>query len=143
MTEDERELQGGCLCGAVRFRARGPFGPVMYCHSKQCRVSHSHFVAYTGVPRPNVTFETDEGLRWYRSSSEAQRGFCAVCGSRLFWSGDRRDYLSIAAGCLDEPTGLRASGHIFVRDKGDFYEITDDLPHHETGRDSPLLGARG
>lgn len=140
MSDDERELSGGCLCGAVRFRARGPFRPVVHCHCKQCRVSHSNFVAYTAVPRANLSFETEHGLCWYRSSAEAQRGFCGVCGSRLFWNGDTRDYLSIAAGCLDEPTGLRAAAHIFVRDKGDCYEIEGDLPQHETGRDSPLRG---
>jgi hypothetical protein len=141
MNQDGRELRGGCLCGAVRFRAKGPFRPVAYCHCKQCRVSHSHFVAYTAVPRASLSFETDEGLRWYRSSDEAQRGFCGTCGSRLFWNGEGRDYMSIAAGCLDEPTGLDATEHIFVRDKGDFYEITDGLPQHETGRGSPLRTA--
>lgn len=138
MSDDDRELRGACLCGSVRFRARGPFGPVAYCHCKQCRITHSHYVAYTAVPRANLTFETDEGLRWYRSSPEARRGFCGTCGARLFWNGDSRDYISIAAGCLDEPTGLQAAAHIFVRDKGDCYEITDGLPQHETGRDSPL-----
>lgn len=139
MSEGDRELGGGCLCGEVRFRARGPFRPVAHCHCKQCRVSHSHYVAYTAVSRENLTFETDRGLRWYRSSDEAQRGFCGTCGSRLFWNGDTRPYISIAAGCLDEPTGLTADAHIFVRDKGDCYAIQDGLPQHETGRESPLI----
>lgn len=135
---EDRELAGGCLCGSVRFRARAPFRAVVFCHCKQCRITHSHAAAFTAVPRENLILEQDEGLRWYRSSDEAQRGFCGNCGSRLFWDGEGRPCMAIAAGCLDEPTGLQVSGHIFVRDRGDYYKIGDGLPQHETGHDSPL-----
>ena len=43
------------------------------------------------------------------------------------WEGAGRDYVSIAAGALDLPTGLVAARHIFVESKGDYYEISDGL----------------
>ena len=50
-----------------------------------------------------------------------------MCGSSLFWEPIGEGRVSIAAGCLDKPTGLRTVRHVFVADKGDFYDITDGL----------------
>jgi hypothetical protein len=67
-----------------------------------------------------------------------RRGFCATCGSNLFWdAGTER--VSIFAGTLDAPTGLRLAGHIFCADKGDYYELADGLPQ-AAGAD-PALSA--
>jgi hypothetical protein len=73
-------------------------------------------------------------LGWYDSSAEARRGFCTRCGSTLFWQGAGRDYLSIAAGTLDDSSGLRIACHIFTADKGDYYEIGDAAPQLRDGR---------
>ena len=72
-------------------------------------------------------------LAWYRSSDAAERGFCRVCGSSLFWRADRRDHVSIAAGSLDDSSGLRLAEHIFVADKAGYYELADGLPQRERG----------
>jgi hypothetical protein len=81
-----------------------------------------------------MLLQSDE-LRWIpspESESEAQRGFCGACGSSLFWDAPARDTVSIAAGTLDEPTGLRLLGHVYVSQVGDYYELPDDgLPRHE------------
>ena len=69
-------------------------------------------------------------VRWYAASDEAERGFCATCGSALFWRRRDADSVSVMAGCLDAPTGLRGSVHIFTADKGDYYELDDGLPTH-------------
>ena len=63
------------------------------------------------------------GLKWYRSSNKARRGFCSECGSVLFWKGDGSDYTSITAGSVDGATGLKLEGHIFCDNAGDYYEI--------------------
>jgi hypothetical protein len=79
------------------------------------------------VPRGALQI-SGEDLRWYRSSPEAERGFCGTCGSFLFWSMDAEDTISFALGALESPTGLRLEKHIFTSQQGDYYEITDDLP---------------
>lgn len=119
---------GRCLCGAVEFEVRGALRPVTYCHCTMCRRATGHFVAATECQRSDLHFISEQGLRWYQSSPTARRGFCGNCGSQLFWEADGRTGVSIMAGAFDLPTGLRATDHIFVGDKGDYYEITDGLP---------------
>jgi hypothetical protein len=119
---------GRCLCGTVSFRARGPFRGIVYCHCTQCRRQTGHYFASTQVPDDQIEIEGSEMLRWYHASPEARRGFCSRCGSVLFWKRDGSDRISILAGSFDRPSGLRAAAHIYVADKGDYYEIDDGLP---------------
>lgn len=76
----------------------------------------------------------ERGLRWAvspASDNHARRGFCSECGSSLFWDAPSRDTVSIAAGTLDSPTGLRLIGHVYVAQIGDYYPPPDDgLPRH-------------
>ena len=124
-------LTGGCLCEAVRYEIRGPVRPVVNCHCTQCRKTSGHFVAATETPREALTLLAAGGLRWYRSSEEARRGFCARCGTFVFWKAHDEDTISFSLGVLEDPTGLRLERHIFVADKGDYYDIADGLPQWE------------
>lgn len=133
--------RGKCLCEKVGFTATGPMRDVVYCHCTQCRRQTGHFVASTNVPNDQLVVSGVEHLRWFNSSEEAKRGFCAKCGSVLFWKIDSRDYTSILAGAFESPSGLKASMHIFVADKGDYYEINDGLPQYE--RSSPSVKVAG
>lgn len=125
---------GSCLCGAVTYRVTGPMRPVIACHCAQCRKTSGHHVAATSAARENI--EISGEITWFQSSDRARRGFCPVCGSNLFWDGAGAN-LSIFAGTLEGPTGLELAGHIYCRDKGDYYEIADGLPQAE-GRDPDL-----
>lgn len=133
MAEIEKPVRatGGCLCGAVRYAVRGPLRDVIACHCNQCRRMSGHYVAATATPRGDLDITGEADLTWYRASSEANRAFCATCGSTLFWQSDKANFTSIFAGSLDQGSGLQLAAHIFVGDKGDYYEITDDLPHFE------------
>ena len=126
--------RGSCLCGAVTYTVSGPLRPVIACHCRQCRKTSGHHVAATSAPRESVAIRGE--VTWYRSSPGARRGFCPTCGSNLFWDGPGT-HLSIFAGTLDAPTGLRIKGHIFCADRGDYYEIADGLPKVE-GADPSL-----
>jgi hypothetical protein len=116
---------GSCLCGRVRWRVNGPLKPVTACHCSQCRKSSGHFAAFTGAPDEIVVLEGEDGLTWYRASDAASRGFCATCGSTMFWKPDAEARIAIAAGSIDGESGLAVAKHIFCADKGDYYEITD------------------
>jgi hypothetical protein len=79
----------------------------------------------TAAPRRALRLVSERGLRWMKSpqsAAHASRGFCAECGSSLFWDAPDRDTISIAAGSLDPPTGLTTVGQIHVEDAGDYYE---------------------
>ena len=121
-------VRGSCLCGGVRFSVNGPLRDAVACHCAQCRKTSGHFVAATSARREDVTMLSDATLAWYRSSRAARRGFCNVCGASIFWDRIDGPRLSIHAGVLDAPTGLRLIGHIFCADKGDYYDIDDGLP---------------
>lgn len=119
---------GSCLCGAVRYEIRGTLRDVVACHCMQCRKASGHHVAATKAKHEDFKLTADETLKWFRSSDFAQRGFCGECGSNLFWQRDDAPAISIMAGTLDGPTGLKTACHIYCDDAGDYYEITDDLP---------------
>jgi hypothetical protein len=119
---------GSCLCGAVAFEVAAPLDGVSFCHCTQCRKTTGHHLASTQAMKKDMTFTEDRGLKWYRSSDAAERGFCGECGSTLFWQADGRDDISIALGIIDGATGLGGGHHIFVADKGDYYELADGLP---------------
>ncbi len=119
---------GSCLCGKVAFTIDGDLSPPNACHCGQCRKQSGHLWASSVTHRDNLTFSACETLGWYRASDIAKRGFCSACGSFLFWQHNDEDTIAVSVGSLDEPTGLRLAQHIFVADKGDYYDIQDDLP---------------
>ena len=123
---------GGCLCGAISFEVAGTLPPPNACHCSQCRRQSGHVWASTDVPRAAVTIRGAENLTWFHSSKRARRGFCSVCGSSIFWEPVGGDTIAIAMGAFDSPTGTRLAKHIFVADKGDYYEIADGLPQART-----------
>jgi hypothetical protein len=80
------------------------------------------------VAESDLRLQGGENLTWYQSSATARRGFCRICGSALFWKLEGLDTISVMAGVFDSPSGLQGESHIFVADKGDYYEIDDGLP---------------
>ena len=124
-------IHGKCLCGAVRFSGRALRSKVVLCHCGQCRRWSGHI--WASVPVEGLAIEDETALRWFRSSDCAVRGFCGECGSSLFWRMDGRVSVAVAAGCLASTTGLHAAEHIYVADKGDYYDIADGLPQEAQG----------
>lgn len=128
MSQDRiQTFAGGCLCGAVRYAATAPLRLVVVCHCGQCRKWHGGPASYTAVD--DARFQVTSGgdaLAWFDSSAKARRGFCRRCGSSLFWKAHGRDYIAIAAGTLDGPTGLKTAKHLHVEDKADFYDLPAD-----------------
>ena len=127
MNSHKKKISGQCLCGAVRYEIRGSLSDPHACHCNQCRRQSGHHTVTTHVKRTNFSLTEERGLTWYRSSPIAERGFCAECGSSLFWDDGGED-VYISVGSLNQPTGLTLAKHIFVDEKGDYYEIGDDLP---------------
>lgn len=122
-------ITGGCLCGAVRYRVKGKLRAALSaCHCAQCRRHHGALGVYSSAEAAAVEIEGRENLRWYQSSATARRGFCSVCGAKLFWQRIGDPALDIAAGSLDRQEGLKLARHLFVASKGDYYELADDLP---------------
>jgi hypothetical protein len=134
---------GRCLCGAVRYEVRGPLRDVVVCHCRECRRWHGNYCAASASAKDDLVIDDRSGaLRWIQSpesDAHGRRGFCAQCGSSLFWDAPNRPTTAIAAGTLDEPTGLRTIYHIYTATKGDYYELPDDgLPRYPaSGHEGP------
>ncbi len=123
--------EGSCLCGAVRFQVEGELKAADACHCGQCRKQSGHYWASTNVAREALSIDGEDKVRWYRSSERVRRGFCSLCGSVLFWEPLGKQVVAVAMGAFKKPTGTRLEMHIFVADKGDYYDLADGLPQHE------------
>jgi hypothetical protein len=130
-------ITGGCLCGAVRYRVDGEVGPISVCHCGQCRRAHGYLGAYTDAPTERLEITGTDRLTWYRSSAQAERGFCSVCGSVLFWKPAHGRHVSFSAGSIDQPSGLVIDRHIYVADRADYETIDPDAPGHWPQADRP------
>ncbi len=119
-------IKGHCLCGAIRFQTSAKPQGASMCHCNQCRRQSGGIWSSAYVKEGELNITGD--VRWYASSPKARRGSCPTCGSFLFWQGAGEDTISFALGAVDNPTGLALEKHIFTADKGDYYDIADDLP---------------
>jgi hypothetical protein len=122
---------GSCLCGVVRFEVNGDLKSPDACHCSKCRKQSGHYWASTNVAREALTLHGEQEVTWYQSSEKVRRGFCSICGSVLFWDPVDHDFIAVGMGAFDIPTGTHLEKHIFVADKGDYYEIADGLPQSE------------
>ncbi|AXC49250.1 GFA family protein [Paracoccus suum] len=112
-------VQGGCLCGAVRFSGRLPTRDLAVCWCSQCMRQNSGPLISTNQAQ-DVTMTGD--VATYRASDHASRGFCAACGSTLFWQEDG-EAPSFAHGALDDRSGFRIVRFLHVDGRPDAYDI--------------------
>ena len=123
--------EGSCLCGAVTFEVAVDLAGPDACHCRQCRKHSGHYFASTDVPRSAVAISGEDKVTWFPSSDKARRGFCSICGSSLFWDPLFRDWIGIAMGAFDGATDTKLHVHIYVAEKGDYYEIADEVEHFQ------------
>lgn len=120
------EVHGACLCGANRFALPGPMGEVWACHCTQCRKTSGHHAASFDADEASVHWQARK-ISEHVSPGGGVRGFCSDCGSGLYFRAPD-GHFSLEAGAVEPPSGGRLVRHIFVADKGDYYELTDGLP---------------
>lgn len=132
---------GRCECGGVSYVVDAQLRDVWNCHCEPCRRITGHHMAATAAEVDDVQFVSDESLRWYRRTETVDYGFCGTCGSSLFWrASDKPGHLSICAGTLDQPTGLRTAGILFASQVGDYHSLEPGVETTELDR-VPKSGA--
>ena len=123
-----KTYKGSCLCGSVKFTITNLLNEgVCFCHCSQCRKNYGLYGAFVGAPKESLTITGDKNIRWYKSSEKVRRGFCKKCGSALLWKYKESKNIYILAGLIDD-LRTRKGFHIFVKDKGDYYQLHDKLP---------------
>ncbi len=129
------EFTGGCLCGDVRYRARGEDRRVVHCHCRSCQqVSGAAFLTCVGFRTEDLEW-VKGAPRIFKSSAQVERGFCARCGATLSFARPSRGEISVFAGGLDDPHDLEPALHIFTDHQFAWLHVDDGLPRH--GRFSP------
>jgi len=113
---DVVKSRGSCLCGAIRFAVTLPSKWCAHCHCSMCRKYHgAGYVTWVGFEDSHFELEQGEDqLRWYTSSTEAERGFCGNCGSSMLFRSQRwPGEIHVALGCLDDPIDRQPQAHVF------------------------------
>ncbi|MCI4664490.1 MAG: GFA family protein [Neomegalonema sp.] len=113
---------GGCMCGAVRYRAELTTREVLACHCEQCRRQSGNFWAAIHARGDLLEIDGGDAFVW-RRFKQTERGFCRKCGSFILWRADGSPDVSIAAGSLDDASGLTLTAHIFLSEKPSYYKI--------------------
>lgn len=128
---------GGCLCGAVRYRAQGAVGSVCHCHCSLCRrASGAPLVTWASFPRQGFAFTRGAPVL-YKSSAQAERRFCGACGSPLtFWSAREPEWIDVTLATLDAPEALRPTHHIWTSRRLAWLHLDDGLPAYPEFKDA-------
>lgn len=133
-----RALEGGCLCGKVRYRLEP--GPVdsAYCHCRlRQRASGAPVVAWLSLPAARVRY-TQGAPRAYRSSVKALREFCGECGTPLIFRPDHGRTADVSTATLDDPIAAPPAYHIWRMSRLAWFETADALPRYDdSGPDVP------
>ncbi|MDH3379984.1 MAG: GFA family protein [Gammaproteobacteria bacterium] len=125
---DKQIYEGGCLCGAIRYRSSAAPTRGVICHCSMCR-KHSGAPILAFVHFPIVSFHwLNAEPHRYRSSRFAERGFCSSCGSTVsMYEEVLRDRVQIAVGSLDDPDSVRIDDHVWTEDRISWFDVNDRL----------------
>ncbi len=131
-----KTLQGGCLCGQVRFTLKGLPLRATHCHCRMCQLAAgAPFVTWAIVRQADLSWTLGEP-RLYPSSDFAERGFCGECGTALtFRYLNEKNEIDIAAICFDDPGIVEPLDHIWTKTRPEWIRLADGLPEHEGKRD--------
>jgi len=135
---------GGCLCGAVRYESAVAPSDASFCHCRMCQRSVGNaFALYADFSTADFRF-TVGAPKLYRSSSFAERGFCADCGTPLtFQYLGRPERISVTLGSLDDPAACPPQRHEGVEGWLPWLSMDDGLPHETTEQDPEFQRMRG
>jgi hypothetical protein len=126
------EIQGGCLCGAVRFRAEADPTSATVCHCRDCqKFTGSAFAALVRVAKQAVAIEGT--LKTFTSiggsGNPILRHFCPECGSSIAEeSATRPSDIILNVGTFDDPTVAKAGREIFHDDALPWVAVQGEVP---------------
>jgi hypothetical protein len=128
---DERSLEGGCQCGAIRYRVSGEPLLAALCHCTMCRRANAApAVAWAMFREAQVAFLRGRPTS-YASSPGARRGFCAACGSQISFTADYiPGLIDLTIGSFDHPETVAPTLHYWDRERLPWLRFADDLPKY-------------
>lgn len=122
--------KGSCMCGEVQFECSGEPFSFSLCHCTMCqKFSGGPFGAFVGVKKKDFKYTQGENtITVFKSSDWASRAFCSKCGSSLMYLyHEAPENCFVGAGAFDDELGIKPKRHIFVKDKCNWFDITDNI----------------
>ena len=129
------EIEGGCLCGEIRYAVSGRVSGVGECHCSICRRA-------TGGPYTAIAFTSTRSFRWLKGEATATHfrrpsgwsvAFCPTCGAPVPKAHDNGKLWLLPAGGLDGDPEIEVLQHIFVGSQAGWDVMGDGAPQHEAG----------
>ena len=127
-------MQGGCLCGAIRYEVERPFSSVSICHCRTCRLaSGSPTASWFVVPKKQFLWRQGEP-KHFESSPLVQRGFCSQCGTQLTYEhADALSDIELTTGSLDMPSDVLPTKEIWLSERVTWVKVDAELEHYSQG----------
>lgn len=133
----DQKHEGGCTCGAVRYRLESAPFDTGWCHCRTCQHSSgAPAMVFASVPAGDLVFTRGEDkVKSFRSSEFGRRRFCGECGTPLTIEVEfQPETIDFTVATLDDPDSVPPGFHIFRASKIAWFETADDLPRHERFR---------
>ena len=131
ITLNDASFDGGCQCGAIRYRIRQRPSAAHLCHCRMCqKASGNIFAALVCVPKCDLSWARGNPSRW-RSSTQVDRGFCSACGTPLFYDDGSSETISLMIGSLDEPSLFPPVLHHGIESGVDWFASLPLIPDHQ------------
>jgi hypothetical protein len=123
-------IEGGCQCGALRYRIVAAPLMIYACHCANCqRIAGSAFGLATTLTEDALEFSTGtpKKVTWLSDAGNERYGlFCGDCGCRIaHGQTPSNGILSLRAGTFDDPSWVVPSGHIWTRSAQSWFEFKD------------------
>ena len=133
--EPNQSIEGGCLCGAVRYRAWGKAYGITHCHRQSCgRASGAPFVTWAGFDTDKFSFTQGQPAS-YASSSQVLRTFCNRCGTPLTYRRlDLPNSIDVTLGSMETPEALKPEDHTWTESQLPWIVLDDHLPTYSQDR---------
>jgi hypothetical protein len=131
MTASKEHHEGGCFCGAVRYKITGLPDWSSHCHCRSCqRAVGAAYTTWIGVKAEN--FEVTKGEISTFTLAGAERGFCSSCGTSLTYIAEEGwpGQVSLLAPTLDEPGIASPSAHVYLDHKLPWVKLGDELEQY-------------
>lgn len=124
-------VEGGCLCGAIRYRVEGTPSSISICHCRSCRLaSGAPTVSWFVVSRTQFKLLSG-GLTTHQSSKPVHRGFCGKCGTQLTYEHDSTaNTIELTTASLDEPQRMPPTKEIWLSEKLPWAVVNENLSRH-------------
>jgi len=128
------DIEGGCACGAVRFRISGDLIGSGACHCRACQYAAGGAPTYV-VLAPAAGFAVTKGEPkvYYSkgdSGADVGRAFCPDCGTPLYSmaADGSMPFMPVKVGALDDPSVHSPQIHLYVSEAQPWHQMAPGLP---------------